>query len=221
MKKAAIVALLLVFGVFSAANAQKIPNDTGTNTAIDCDVTGYKSYERTGSWAIPDANPAGVLIGPLQTESDGTTIADVIVDISMSHTWIGDLIFTVQYDMDCDGDVDAEAHPLCRHQLTGCPVDNCCGCSGNLSGMYMFDDDESSIENVCPTTFAPGCYGPDFDGNMLSAFDGLPKGGCFWFLLQDGAGGDTGTVSAISVHLLNEGGTPTEKTSWSQIKAIY
>lgn len=223
MEKTANLAVLLCIGIFTAAIAQdeKIPNDSGTNAATDCDVTDYKSYEVTGSWSIPACDPAGIHIGPLPVPDDGRIMADVIATITIEHTWIGDLMIEVQYDVDGDETPDAFAHPLCRHSLDGCPIEGCCGCSGDLAGDYAFQDGEPSIEDDCPSTFAPGCYGPDYDGNPLAVFSGLPKGGDFYYWIVDGGCGDSGTVTKVGVHTLNDGGTPVEQTSWSEIKSQY
>lgn len=224
MNKASNVAMLLCMGMFSTVIAQdeEIPNDSGTTTATACEVSDYKSYELAGPWIVPPCHPVGLQVGPIPVPDDGKTIEDVVVTLTIEHTWIGDLMVEVQYDADGDGNPEASAHPLCRYSLDGCPLEGCCGCGGDLAGEYAFQDGEPSIEDDCPSTFAPGCYGPDHDGNPLAAFSGLPKGGDFYFWFVDGGCGDLGVVSEVGIHILNEGGsTPVEQTSWSEIKSKY
>jgi hypothetical protein len=256
MKALCTVALLSICAI-STVFAEKVPNDgPGTlGTEFDCPTDGYKHYFGSGG-SIPDADPTGVVFGPIITDGSGATLADVILDVDMSHTWIGDLRLSLLYDANCDGVAEVEASVLCRPQLAGCPPDGCCGCSGDLSGLYLFSDVAPSIEDICPGLFAPDCYGPDLDSSGLGVLVGMPKPGCFWLFGQDGAGGDLGTVFEWSVHTAQgdqtelccypdgtcyevplgtceaSGGsvvgdcadcfpTPTETTSWGDIKARY
>jgi hypothetical protein len=96
---------------------EKVPNDVpGEGIVANCDLTGYKSEVRTFNpgIAVPDNNPAGVTTPAIQFAADGSTIADVVIDILMTHTWIGDIVATVQYDETCDGTVDATSVVICR-----------------------------------------------------------------------------------------------------------
>jgi len=99
-------------------------------------------------------------------------------------------------------------------------MDDCCGCSGDLSGAYTFDDTAPSIEDGCPTTFEPGCYGPDYDSGGLDVFDGLATGGCWMLYAADGATYDIGTVTGFTVYVLYES-TPVDETTWGLVKALY
>ena len=224
MKQALSVLFVGMF-VVAAASAEKIPNDTpGSNVVTDCDVTGYLGYTGPGG-AIPDADPNGIILGPVQTDANGDTFDDVILSVNFSHTWLGHLRMSLFYDADCDGVPEMEASVLCRVDLDGCPPDGCCGCSGDMGGTYTFDDIASagSIEaQGCPSFFAPGCYGPDLDSTGLDVLDGMTDGGCFWLFVQDGAGGDTGFVEVWDAYVLPGGGaTPTVETSWGSVKADY
>jgi hypothetical protein len=143
----------------------------------------------------------GLQIGPITTVDTGT-IQDVIFFIDIDHTWIGDLRVKLRYDVECDVVVEVDGEVLCRHSLEGCPMDDCCGCSGNLAGWYGFDDTVASIEDICPTEFPPGCYGPDYDSSGLDVFDGLPSGGCFYLSVSDGACADVGDVYDWEVYVL-------------------
>ena len=124
------------------------------------------------------------------------------------------------YDVDCDGIAEYQGEVLCRHTLLDCPGDGCCGCSGDLSGWYGFDDTAASIEDICPIVFDPGCYGPDYDSVGLDVFDGLASGGCFWLWAADGAGGDATQIFEWEVYVLTEF-TPVEDMTWTNVKALY
>ena len=59
-------------------------------------VGAVRTYESTGSVAIPDDDPAGItstIVVP-----DALTPASVTVDIDLTHTWIGDLRVTLTHD---------------------------------------------------------------------------------------------------------------------------
>lgn len=212
-----LVACLLATGV---AVAQKEDNadDTDLPERVDCITDGYIAYNGPGG-SIPDGDIHGAVFGLLPT-AEGDIIEDVILSVDISHTWIGDLRLWLLYDTDCDGLVEFIGQVLCRHGMEGCPPDGCCGCSGELNGLYLFDDTVPSIEDVCPTTFDPGCYGPDFDSVGLDVFDGLPSGGCWMLWAADGADWDEGGVCQWTAYVLYEG-TPVEHSSWGSMKALY
>jgi hypothetical protein len=198
-----IVVLILASGIALAENPLKIEDTTPlvTTSREDCITEDYNCYTWLGTYEIPDNDPEGLLIGPMVT-APGYTIDDVILFLDITHTWIGDLRVLLYYDADCDGVPETEGGVLCRHTLDGCPVDNCCGCGGDLNGYYGFDDAVASIEDECPAAFPPGCYGPDYDSAGLDVFNGLASGGCFWLFVADGAGADVGELREWSVCVL-------------------
>jgi len=220
-----ICGLAMCLMVAGAASAEKIPYTTG-NPALagDCPTDGYKLFEGGGG-AIPDCTDPG-FSGSVATDDDGATIDDVILGVEISHTWVGDLRVLLSYDVDCDGTAEAgPAAALCRAALDGCAPDGCCGCSGDLGGLYYFSDDggEALGEVDCPSFIPAGCYGPAVDSEVpFAAFDGLAKGGCFDLVVQDGACADTGSVSSWVVAVRNGGGgTPVENVSWGSLKSAY
>jgi hypothetical protein len=200
----------------------------------NCDLTGYKNCIQTFSppVAVPDNNAAGVTVGPCQLPDDGMLIADVIIDLKMSHTFVGDLIVTVGYDETCDGAIDAQAVVLCRPRGTGTTTPAPCGtgtgfgCGGNLvsTTTYLWDDTAAGpmAEGVCPTTIPGGCYGPSTaGGSPLAVFEGRRKGGCWFLNVADRAGLDTGSIDEWSVHILNEVPIAVEQASWAGVKVLY
>jgi hypothetical protein len=207
-----VAALLLIAGfALAEADPRKVENAApATSTrSYGCDEEDYMCYLNLVNVDIPDDDPAGVFHYPIATDP-GYIIQDVIISANIQHTWVGDLIIYIYYDIDCDDVADVTGGILCRHGLDDCPTQDCCGCSGDLEGWYGFSDTESSIEDVCETSIPAVCYGPDYDSVGLDVFDGLPTGGCFWLQAIDGAGGDLGTVFAWEVCILGEEIPPVE-----------
>ncbi len=219
------VALGMVI-VAGSAVAEKVPYDTGDYTPDgDCPVDGYKLFESTAFLSIPDCDPTGVS-NVIATDDDGATIDDVILAVEGFHTWIGDLRIWLSYDVGCDGAADAgPVAALCRPALGTCDPDGCCGCSGDLEGVYLFSDagGDPMGEFDCPSFIPGGCYGVAVDSpNPFAVFDGLPKGGCFELFVADGACADTGFIASWGVAVLNgPGGTPTQDVSWGALKSAY
>lgn len=240
MKKLAIAGLTMLFVGVSAmsAVAEKIPNDTPPNPSDSPGTcpAGTPEYKQLSSptlnLAIPDGSPTGVTTPPLQFPPDGTTLNDVLFDIGIVHTWIGDLNVRVSYDHDCSPGTPAfgPVSLMCRQQLAGCPVDMCCGCSGDLVSAggvrYRFgligSTKEIAATGQCPTTIPGGCYRhADESAFGLSVFSGLRKDGCWTMFLQDGAGADVGTLQNWIVYMRNNQTTAVEPSTWGAVKAGY
>jgi hypothetical protein len=220
MRTSAILCLALLL-VTCVASAQKIPgqNSGDMPPRIDCVTDGYDAYLGGTGGPVPDDDIVGVTFGPLSTDP-GDVIQDVILEVDISATWIGDVRLWLLYDVEPDGNPDITGELLCRHSLAGCPEEDCCGCSGNLDGWYGFDDTAPSIEDECPSVFPIGCYGPDYDSSGLGVFVGQATGGDFYLFCADGAGGDATEIFAWNVYVLTEV-TPVEESSWGHVKALY
>lgn len=221
----------------AVAEEEKIGSAPGDDlgTLVDCDLTGYKSEVASfvPPVAIPDNIVAGVVLGPIVLPGDGTLIDDVIIDVNFGHAWIGDLIAQVGYDGNCDGTVDVTSTLLCRVGRAACVGGTGFGCSSNFGtnstatpgcAPYFFSDAVATI--VCPATtpgfLAAGCYKPTGVGaGLLSVFDGLPKGGCWYLGVSDNAAGDLGTICGWSVHIKNRGTVGVESAAWGTVKTLY
>jgi len=213
-----LVACLVLMGTALAQKPGEIQGPKGA-PRLDCITDGYDAYTGGTGGPVPDADPLGATFGPLMT-SGTSNIEDVILNVNISATWIGDVRLFLLYDTDCDGIPEITAELLCRHGLDGCPPDGCCGCSGDLSGWYGFDETAASIEDICPTLFPNGCYGPDYDSSGLHVLNDWPSGGCFWLFCADGAGGDATSIAEWEVYVLTEI-TPVEESTWTMVKALY
>jgi len=215
-----LIACFILAGTAFAQKPNEIERPKGPDR-LDCITDGYDAYTGGTGGAVPDDDPVGVTFGPLAT-SGTAAMEDVILKVDISSTWMGDVRLWLLYAPygSADPTTLVTGELLCRHGLDGCPPDGCCGCSGNLDGWYGFDDTAASIEDICPTLFDPGCYGPDYDSSGLDVFDGYASGGSFWLFCADGAGGDATSIGGWEVYVLTEI-TPVEESTWTMVKALY
>lgn len=235
MKKLAIAGLTMLFvgATAMSAVAEKIPNEFPPNPADapgQCPTDGYKfAQSPTLNLAIPDGSPVGVTTPPLTLAPDGTTILDVVVSMNITHSWIGDLNVALSYDHDCTPGTApfGPVSVMCRQQLAGCPVDNCCGCSGDLAGTYVFGTNGATKEIAataaqCTAVIPTGCYRSAVESAFsFSVFSGLRKDGCWTLSLQDGAGLDTGTLQSWRISVANQQTTAVEPSTWGAVKAGF
>lgn len=197
-----------------------------------CELSNYKSSVQTFPTPvpIPDNVPAGVLVGTLTPADDLTSFLDVVLAIKMSHTFVGDLIATVSYDLECDGTVEASTNFLCRPGRATCVGGTGFGCASNMScnNTYYFSDAGAAEIGLPPqgcgttaTVLPGGCFKPNSTGSPMSVFDGYRKGGCFTLRMSDNVAVDVGTVCEWGVYSLNTPPTPTQNASWGRIKTLY
>ena len=138
------------------------------------------AYSATPGLPIPDNNPAGV--DSIINVPDSFAIADVDVDLTVTHTWVGDLIVTL-------------THP------SGTPTvtlwDRPCGDQDDMD--VTVDDEAPDLVCASPVT---GALNPlSAGGGALSAFDGLDAAGDWTLNISDNAGQDTGTLDAWALVL--------------------
>lgn len=200
-----LLACLFALGAGRASGPQ-IRDHTGLETLLgpgSCPVTGYTSATESVNLAIPDGDTSGVWVGPISfSPVPGEIITDVVVELDIEHTWVGDLTVRVQ------------------HTSSGGPVDtvdllnrpNNGDCFGDLvsgSTDYSFGTDLSLVpigDLDCPEMIPEGCYAVALESglNALEVFRGRPPGDGEWSLfLSDAAVSDVGTLHAWTVHLLS------------------
>lgn len=228
---------------FAPALAQKPAQDEVRPTAgPTCDLEGYSSVTQLFPTpiAIPDNDHVTRQIGQIATAPDGSVMIDVIVEITLAHTWAGDLIVRVEYGDCAGGPAQAGVNVICRPRGTAalfpvpCGSANTVGCSGNLGNgrpnvppyepsSYTFSDDAATAlaEGDCPSSIPAGCYRPQTPGGALSAFDGRLKGGCFRLGISDWFVGDRGIVSSWAVHTKTDRSVPATNRTWGQVKTLY
>ncbi len=147
------------------------------------------------------------------TITDSFTVADLDVDLSIDHTWVGDLCIVLEKD-------GTTVEILRRPGLAAdtCGPGSCCGCpENNYVGIVLDDEGVSPIEDLCTVggnMTSPPSYTPN---NPLSAFDGLDSAGDWTITVSDGAGADTGTLVEWSLHISPSSGlTPCEQEQFNQ-----
>lgn len=191
-----------------------------------CPLGLYKGVKRNANVDIPDNDPNGICLPEIVFwDVPGQIITDVVVDLNIEHTWVGDLVITLCHTSDsgvvtC---VDLVNRP-------GVPQSTF-GCAGDLvsdpENKYYFSsrpDLEPLGENDCPSAIPAACYGtaPENGANDLSVFNGLALGDGSWQVcLNDNAAGDVGFVYNWSIHVLAEAPVGVDQQSWGNIKASY
>jgi len=133
--------------------------------------------------AIPDFEPAGVSTSLMVPNH--FRIADVNLELTIDHTFTGDLQVFLEHDGVEVLVIDRPGEPL---TMFGCPEDNWVGVS--------LDDEGSGgpIEDQCllgGNLGSPPAYTPN---NPLSAFDTLDSQGTWNLRVVDNANLDTGTL---------------------------
>lgn len=216
--------LILCFAFTANAGDVKVPNEYGQpGTRVDCDLTGCVLYSANVGMTL-DTDYLHTF-GPIGTPANGT-ISNVILMLDIEQTWIGDLVAWLYYDQDGNGSYDAgPVAAICRPNLAGCAFpDDCCGCSANIFGTYLFGDDavESLGDPNCPTEIVAGCYlpAPESAAGFAATFGGLPTGGDWYLEIGDAAAGDDTMLFAWGVYVCG-GTTGTERSSWGKVKKMY
>ncbi len=133
--------------------------------------------------AIPDSDPAG--ISTTLTVTDDVEITDLNVDLDISHTWVGDLIVTLQ---------SPSGTSVVIMDRPGVPASTF-GCSGNDILATLDDEASSPVEDECGAG-VPAISGSFTPNNPLSAFDGENPMGDWTLTVSDNGGGDTGTINS-------------------------
>lgn len=199
--------------------------------AVNCDLNGYKAGVQTFTppAPIPDNNAAGTTVGPIILAADvpSSLIDDVVIDLRINHTWIGDLTLRVGYDETCDGAIDVSSTIVCRPGNATC-TGTAVGCNNNFvcANQIMIDDVAPAAlpTAACVSTVnvAAGCYRPTGAGaGPLAIFEGRPKGGCWYLFASDQAAADVGTICEWSVHLKNRTTIGVEAASWTGTKVLF
>ncbi|MBE7528546.1 MAG: hypothetical protein HND44_23745 [Chloroflexi bacterium] len=165
-------------------------NYIGSFTYPDCAPTPPTTYCSAPALAIPDNNPAGITDS--LSISDIGEISDLNVYLDVSHTWVGDLIFTLTHQ-ETSTSVTFVDRP-------GVPASTF-GCSGNDINATLDDEASSPVEDECAAS-TPTIQGSFTPNNPLSAFDTEDLSGTWILTASDNVGGDTGTVNEWCVEVV-------------------
>lgn len=132
--------------------------------------------------AIPDNNVVGVT-STLTITAPGT-LADLNVIISGTHTWVGDLVFTLRRNTVLSSTViDRPGVPSSTN-----------GCANNNFNVTLDDEGASGpVENQCAAA-SPALFGNPTPNNPLNVFDGSALAGTWTLNVSDRVSTDTGVV---------------------------
>ena len=176
MKRSDVVALSAVLLCASCVDVQQ----TVSPLAADLPRGGTAPDGTWRAWTdvreIPDGDPAGILIGPIRTEDDGTAIGRLALRLDILHPAPGDLDIQLAYDADGDGTPEVRLPVELWRSRPEMEADSRYACPVALRGSYFFRDDPGEED----AAFAP----------CLTQ----PCGGAFWLSVADTLAEDTGRV---------------------------
>jgi subtilisin-like proprotein convertase family protein len=129
-------------------------------------------------------------------------IQSLTVSLDITHTYVGDLVFTLSNGSTTVTLLDRPGVPAGTF-----------GNSDNLDGVYTFSDLGSGqiSETTGTGLIAPGIYN---SANPLSAFAGANTAGTWTLLISDDAGGDLGTLNGWSLDFKAATGAVPEPGTW-------
>ncbi|MBN2146023.1 MAG: M36 family metallopeptidase [Anaerolineales bacterium] len=131
--------------------------------------------------AIPDNNPTGVFDSMVLPAMGN--IQDINLWIDATHTWVGDLKFTLDNTAFSTLAIDRPGNPSSTF-----------GCANNNIEVILDDEGvDGPVENQCAVN--PALFGNPTPNNPLSVFDGSSTAGTWTLTAVDAIAGDTGTVN--------------------------
>ena len=147
------------------------------------------SFCRSPNLAIPDNSTTGVTDS--QAVATAATLSDLNVSVRATHTWVGDLIFTVTNA--------GTATSVTVVDRPGVPASSL-GCSENHVNATLDDGASLPVETQCATSagVAPPPYainGSFTPNNALSVFNGQALNATWQLNVSDRAALDTGTLT--------------------------
>ncbi|MGB1253040.1 MAG: GEVED domain-containing protein, partial [Candidatus Promineifilaceae bacterium] len=136
----------------------------------------------TSTLAIPDNSSAGIVSS--QTISQNGTLSDLNVSIELTHTYVGDLVITLEH-------ADSNSTVTIIDKPTSNGTSSCGG--NNISA--IFDDAATNIaETTCSTT-DPALSGLLKPNGTLSSFNGDNFAGTWNLKVSDLASNDIGSIT--------------------------
>ena len=134
---------------------------------------------------IPDNDPVGA--STTINVPSGGSLADLNVYMNVTHTWVGDLILTLEH-------VDTGSTAV-LFDRPGVPPGTF-GCSGDNIDNYADDEATLTFENDCANANPAYVPGDPYQPNSpLAVFDGEDLAGDWTLTVSDNASGDTGTLN--------------------------
>ena len=135
----------------------------------------------TPALAIPDGVPAGA--NDVMVVAGGGNLSDLEISLDMSHTWVGDVAFTLT-----DGTTTAAVF-----DRPGVPASTF-GCDGTDVAAVLDDSAATPVENECDAG-VPTINGTFIPNVALAGFIGAPFAGTWTINAADFATPDAGTLN--------------------------
>jgi len=200
--------------------------DTETDSYVCCDC---RSLERDVLWEdfggsflpIDDNHPDDLTVTLMAGHH--ATILDLVVQLVIQHTWIGDLAATLTHGTTTITLMDRPGSDGSNY-----------GCDADLTSdhpIYFFDGAARPIqcgpETMCPLCFPSGQVGSLLyvPAEALAAFQGQDVYGPWIFSISDNAPGETGSLHACGILVDSDypvsTGAVAETGSWGRTKAAY
>jgi subtilisin-like proprotein convertase family protein len=138
---------------------------------------------RAPALAIPDNVPAGINDTLVVTDPSGATLTGLKLTIKTTHTWVGDLKYTLSKGAGTSIVIDRPGVPASAN-----------GCNSDNIDVLLDDASAVLVENQCNAT-PPAISGTDKPNNPLATpFIGQTLAGTWTLNVSDSAGQDTGTL---------------------------
>ncbi|MGB0714772.1 MAG: proprotein convertase P-domain-containing protein [Phycisphaerae bacterium] len=161
----------------------------GDDLGCSADTGPSTTYDGAGGIAIPDGDPVGTTA--VINVPDSFTVADVQVNLAVTHTWIGDICATLEHN-----GTSVTFVSRIGDDALGC-AGGCCACGDDNFDITLSDDGTE----LPPCSGAAGLTGLYLPAEALSAFDGMDSAGDWTLTIADNAAADTGSVDAWSIEL--------------------
>lgn len=148
------------------------------------------TYTSTPALPITDNDPLGVtdtIVVP-----DNGIITDLNVQVIALHSWVGDLIFSLEHTDTTTTAVmiDRMGNPA---STFGCAEDN-------LTAWIDDEGGDGNIEDTCvPNATGSFVGGDPANPALMAGFDGEDINGTWVLTVSDNAGGDTGMLDAWTI----------------------
>ena len=175
--------------ILSVSNS--VGTDTQTHT-YDIVVEECSTYCDVPALAIPDDDATG--ISSTFTVPASGIIDDIDIEVDITHTYVGDLIITVEHNGTTVILADQPGVPASTY-----------GCNENNVDVIFDDEATSAVEGVCNSN--PAIGGSVIPEEALSAFDGMDQSGTWTITVSDNAGQDTGDLNEWCLTIVTAGAT--------------
>lgn len=168
-----------------------------------CDIGAYERFglsvckQQDTPLVIPDDDPSGVEVTlALGAMGDDHRIVDIDARVDVLHTWVGDLVVTLEH-------LGLEQTLIDRPGAPALPF----GCSGDDAFVALDSDAADPVENQCFGT-SPALRNRASPNDDLGDFDGFTGEGDWVFHFVDEEPGELGSVlnTCVSVDLFDAPG---------------